>query len=58
MTLRVDAAKYPEGYGEAGYEGPDINPIWEDTEDLSTVTRFGFTKAEVEDELASLGGTQ
>lgn len=47
MTRRQNVQTYPEGYGQPGYEGPTLNPIWEDVEDLSTVERFGFTKSEV-----------
>ena len=42
-----DSQSYPEGYGRPGYEGPSLEPIWEEVEDLSTITRFGFTKAEL-----------
>jgi hypothetical protein len=47
MTTRTNVAVYPEGYGEAGYEGPAIDPVWEDGEDLRSIERFGFTKAEI-----------
>ena len=46
MTRKQDTAVYPEGYGQPGYEGTHIDPIWADIEDLSTITRFGFTKAD------------
>lgn len=48
MSNRHDVAIYPEGYGQTGYEGAKIEPIWEDVEDLSTIERFGFTKADFE----------
>lgn len=47
MTQRRNAAVYPEGYGQPGYEGPAVEPVWEDVEDLSTIERFGFTKDEI-----------
>jgi hypothetical protein len=47
MTRRQNAAEYPEGYGQPGYEGPTIEPVWMDVEDLSMVTRFGFRKDEL-----------
>lgn len=47
MTRRTNVAVYPAGYGQPGYEGPAIDPVWEDIEDLSTIERFGFTKAEI-----------
>ncbi|NDE44175.1 MAG: hypothetical protein EB073_07775, partial [Burkholderiaceae bacterium] len=39
MVHRQNVAVYPEGYGETGYDGPVIEPIWEDVEDLSTIER-------------------
>lgn len=47
MTRKQDTQVYPEGYGQPGYEGDTLEPVWEDVEDLSTIERFGFTKAEV-----------
>jgi len=46
MTRKQDTAIYPDGYGQPGYEGPHIDPVWTDIEDLSTIVRFGFTKAD------------
>jgi len=46
MTRKQDVAVRPEGYGQPGYEGEIILPVWEDVEDLSTIQRFGFTKAD------------
>jgi hypothetical protein len=46
MTRKQDVAVRPEGYGQHDYEGEVIEPVWEDVEDLSTITRFGFTKAD------------
>lgn len=46
MTRKQDVQVYPEGYGQPGYEGPALEPIWQDVEDLSVITRFGFTKAD------------
>jgi hypothetical protein len=48
MTRKQDVAVRPEGYGQPGYEGDVIPPVWEDVEDLSTIERFGFTKADFE----------
>jgi len=48
MTLRVDQAEYPENYGQPDYDGDPIDPVWVEVEDLSTITRFGFSKAELE----------
>ncbi len=46
MTRRQDMQVYPDGYGQPGYEGETLDPIWTDVEDLSTIERFGFTKAD------------
>ena len=46
MTRRTNTAVYPEGYGQPGYEGPVVDPVWEDVEDLSAIEQFGFTKAD------------
>jgi len=46
MTRRTNTAVYPEGYGQPGYEGPVVDPVWEDVEDLSAIEHFGFTKAD------------
>ena len=46
MTRKQDVQVYPDGYNQPGYEGPKLEPIWEDIEDLSTIERFGFTKAD------------
>lgn len=48
MTRKQDVAVRPDGYGQPGYEGPKIPPVWADVEDLSTIERFGFTKADFE----------
>lgn len=48
MTRKQDVQVYPDGYGRPDYEGPTLEPIWEDVEDLSTIARFGFTKADFE----------
>lgn len=46
MTRKQDTAVYPEGYGQPGYEGEKIDPVWIDVEDLSTIERFGFDKSD------------
>jgi hypothetical protein len=48
MVRRQNVQTYPEGYGQPGYDGPPLEPIWEDVEDLSTIARFGFAKADFE----------
>lgn len=46
MTRKQNVQVYPEGYGQPGYEGDVIEPIWEDVEDLATIKTFGFSKAD------------
>jgi hypothetical protein len=48
MTRKHDVAVRPEGYGQPDYEGEVIEPVWEDVEDLSTITAFGFQKSDFE----------
>jgi hypothetical protein len=47
MTKKVDVAIYPDGYGQPDYTGEEIPPVWEEVEDLSVITSFGFTKDEL-----------
>ena len=47
MTRKQDVAVRPDDYGKPEYTGEVIPPIWEDVEDLSTITRFGFSKPEM-----------
>ena len=44
MTRRQNMQVYPENYGAPDYEGEQLEPIWQDVEDLSTIKRFGFAK--------------
>jgi hypothetical protein len=46
MTRKQDVQVYPDGYNLPDYDGEKLEPIWEDVEDLSTIERFGFTKAD------------
>lgn len=46
MTRRENVAVYPEGYGQPDYTGPAVEPVWQDVEDLSTISRFGFKKSD------------
>lgn len=47
MTRKQDIAVRPDNYGSPEYDGEVIASIWSDVEDLSTIERFGFTKAEM-----------
>jgi hypothetical protein len=46
MTRREDQAVRPDNYNDPDYEGDTIDPVWVDVEDLSTIERFGFIKAD------------
>lgn len=46
ITRKQDTAVYPEGYGQPGYEGAKVDAVWVDVEDLSTIKRYGFSKAD------------
>jgi hypothetical protein len=46
MTRKQDTQIYPDGYAQPGYDGPKLEPIWVDVEDLSTIERFGFSKTD------------
>lgn len=47
MTHRINVAEYPENYNTPDYDGPEIEAVWEEVENLETITRFGFTKEEL-----------
>jgi len=49
MIRKENQAVYPDNYNDPDYDGPEIEPILIDVEDLSTIERFGFTKADFED---------
>lgn len=46
MSIKVDVQIYPENYNDPDYDGPKLEPVWDELEDLSTIERFGFTKAD------------
>ena len=46
MSRKQDTQAYPADYNQPEYAGPKLQPIWQDVEDLSTIERFGFTKAD------------
>lgn len=46
MTRRENQAVYPENYNDPDYNGPSVDPVWVDVEDLATIERFGFTRAD------------
>jgi len=48
MTRKENQAEYPENYNDPDYDGDPIDPVWVEVEDLSTIERFGFSKADFE----------
>lgn len=46
IARKQNIATYPDGYGKPDYEGPNIDPVWVDIEDLSVIMRFGFVKSD------------
>lgn len=46
MNRKQDTQVYPAEYNQPDYAGPKLQPIWQDVEDLTTIERFGFTKAD------------
>lgn len=48
MMRKQNVQAYPDGYGQPGYEGETLEPIWQDVEDLTTIERFGFSKSDFE----------
>jgi hypothetical protein len=48
MYRKQDSAVRPDGYGQPGYSGEAIPPVWVDVEDLSVISVFGFTKTDFE----------
>ena len=48
-TLIENVQTYPEGYGEPGYEGEALEPIWEEKENPGAkIIKIGLTVSEVE----------
>ena len=46
MNRKQNTAIYPDGYGQPDYEGPTIEPVWVDIEDLSVIQGFGFSESD------------
>ena len=46
MTRKQDTQTYPDDYSKPEYTGEVIPAVWVDVEDLSTIERFGFSKAD------------
>lgn len=46
MNRVENQAIYPQGYGQADYTGPVVDPVWVQVEDLSVIGFFGFAKGD------------
>jgi hypothetical protein len=46
MTRTENQAVYPDGYSDPDYDGPTIEPVWVEVEDLTTIKGFGFVKSD------------
>lgn len=54
LETTMNTVVYPEGYGQEGYDGPEIDPVWETVETLDTIQHLGFhTRAEFDLEYAA-----
>ena len=47
LTTKTDVAVHPADYGQPGYTGPVIAPVWQEVDSPATAARFGFTPEEV-----------
>lgn len=47
LTTKTDVAVRPEGYGQPGYTGPVIEALWQEVDNPTAATRFGYTPDEV-----------
>lgn len=47
MTRMVDTQVYPQGYGQPGYTGTVLAPVWSQLQDTSIIARFGFTASDL-----------
>lgn len=53
MVTRMDMAERPEGYGQPGYDGPEIESDWHEIETLSIIEALGFTRESFKAEYAA-----
>lgn len=56
LTKKIDTAVYPEGYGQPGYAGAHVDPVWADQENLETITKLSFAKDEFLTAYAAVSG--
>ena len=47
ISRKQDMQVYPDNYNKPDYIGPELSPTWVDIEDLSTIEKFEFTKADI-----------
>jgi len=46
MVALVNVAAYPEGYVDPGYDGPVIEPVWQEIESLEALDLIGIGREE------------
>ena len=46
LVATINTAEYPEGYFDAGYDGPPVEPVWTEIESLEALTLLGLSRSE------------
>lgn len=46
LTVKMNVAVYPEGYGLPDYQGDPVDPVWADQECLESIVALGISKDE------------
>jgi hypothetical protein len=47
ISVRVDTAVYPSGYGQPGYTGASVTSVWQQQDSLGMITKLGFASKDV-----------
>lgn len=55
MVALVNVATYPEGYVDPSYDGPVIEPVWEEIESLEALDLIGIGREELLAECVTAG---
>lgn len=50
----IDIAEYPANYSAGDYDGPVIEPLWQERQDTSALDKIGVTLEEIEAEITQL----
>lgn len=46
LTATVNVADYPPSYFDPDYQGPRIEPVWQEIESLEALTLIGMSRSE------------